>query len=239
MKKSLVLLFAAALFSLTAPAALLIDNFDNGAQSVNSTGVLDASTLDGVLGVLDGTRIITALCTAGSQACSTTRNVAVEVDPSALPDGEGFVSIGSAVSGSAQFAYFGPGSIGLNGGIGYTLSPNGSFLIDITFFDAGQGPQAGTQARVYTLSSTGIHFVEKDVLSEFPPSLAFPMSAFTAQGADPTTVIGLILEITNGSQAPDLGLDNFRYSDVPEPGTYAMLGAGLVGLALLRRRTAK
>lgn len=237
MKKALVLLFAAALFSVTAPAALLIDNFNDGAQFVNSTvdGSLQADTADGVAGVLDGTRIITALCTAGGESCTQSRNVSVEVDTAA---GEGVVSIGSNVSGIAQFAYFGPGSIGLNGGLGYSLLPGGEFLVDITFFDAGTGgPTAGTQARLYTISSTGIHFVEQDVLAL--GTLSFAMNALTAQGADPTTVLGIILEVTNGSQSPDVSLDDFRYNDIPEPGTYAMLGAGLAGLALLRRRTAK
>ncbi|MBE0656293.1 MAG: PEP-CTERM sorting domain-containing protein [Bryobacteraceae bacterium] len=53
------------------------------------------------------------------------------------------------------------------------------------------------------------------------------MSAITSLGFVNT-------HVANG----DLGLDNFGTQVIPEPGTYAMMAAGLVGLYFIRRRRA-
>ena len=78
--------------------------------------------------------------------------------------------------------------------------------------------------------------------------------AGTRQIVDPTTHMswtqhtitfigtGGLMEVSFAGMGPDLccfiGLDNVSVTKVPEPGTLGLLGAGLIGLAWRRRRSA-
>lgn len=234
MKKTLVLLFAAALFSLTAPAAL-IDNFNNGNDIVvsNQNGLAVTSTLTGLTGVLDGSRTITALCTSTfCDGSSTTRDLTVSV-----AFGLGSASFDAQVNGLGSFLYDNNG-LGLNSGLGYDWAGH-FFSLDVIFFNPGQGTQAGTQAKIILRDAFGeIAEAEQDITGV--GTMSWQMASFLLNNAafNPAAVLDVTLQIRSANESPDIDIDNFRV-EIPEPGTYAMLGAGLVGLALLRRRTVK
>ncbi len=231
MKKALVLLFAAALFSVTAPAALLIDNFDNSnATVVDNDTSIDTLSQNGVLGVLDGRRTLFAEC-ADATLCDGSPD-ALDITTRVF-NLTGSASFDSGVTGRGGFIYDGVGGLGLNGGLGYDFSI-GTFLVDIIRFNPGTGgPQPGTQLRITLSDGINSNYEETDITSIGLLAISGPFA-----GVDLTKVLSITMEVRSASDSPDVTLDNFRH-EVPEPGTYAMLGAGLVGLAMLRRRTAK
>jgi hypothetical protein len=63
--------------------------------------------------------------------------------------------------------------------------------------------------------------------------LIFPLASFG--GLDPTAITDYGFVIL-GSPSLDVLFDHIGYNEIPEPGTMALLGTGLVCLALLRRK---
>ena len=71
------------------------------------------------------------------------------------------------------------------------------------------------------------------------PGLLFaPFAGFTGIGAVDKAAISEVGFTFDNTLAQDITLDNFGLEQVPEPGTYAMIAAGLVGLFAIRRKRA-
>lgn len=100
-----------------------------------------------------------------------------------------------------------------------------------SFPDFPMGVTAGTYDRSFNLDDPG--FYSPDFLS--------------ANGGNPTTAASALINGINANQAylnvhtaayPGGEIRGFLVSAIPEPGSWAMLGAGLAGLAMfMRRRT--
>jgi hypothetical protein len=62
------------------------------------------------------------------------------------------------------------------------------------------------------------------------------LNSFAGIGSVDRSIIDKVGFTFNHVVAQDIALDNFGTYVVPEPGTYALMAAGLLGLALVRRR---
>lgn len=113
--------------------------------------------------------------------------------------------------------------------------PNGIGTVDVCFKDANTGACAGGGSGGLTLGQTGT--------GSFTLSFASPVSALTLgdffvryqsitgiPGVSSATGSGTISSSTSGGSTTTGG------TEVPEPGMLGLFGAGIVGLALARRR---
>lgn len=142
-----------------------------------------------------------------------------------ITDGELTVSAGRNASGWGGVTYSGL----------WDLSSAGSMLsIDLLFKDLAGGSlsfwvsdDGGTTTMVSPLI----------LLPGSPATITAFLSTFVGAGVDLSSINSLGL-IANTSTNQDLSFDNFSTQVVPEPGTYAMMAAGLIGLFAVRRRRA-
>ena len=132
----------------------------------------------------------------------------------------------------------GTGTVGLGGAV-YTglwdLTAAGTTIaIDMTFKDLAGGSvefwvsdDGGTNRATYTSLMP----------DTFPATISALVAGFTGT-VDLVNVdaIGFTIFASAGNQ--DMSFDNFREYVVPEPGTYAMMAAGLLGLFAIRRKRA-
>jgi hypothetical protein len=223
MKKALVLLFAAALFSVTAPAAQLTF----GISSVTGTSIVFAP--------------------GGSFSFSTNgAGVGWDVDndfgmwPSSLIDPPGPYT--GAFLGSWTFTagpnptVSGTGTFQMNSPTGQTIEGDLTW-VDIDDFGLNGFLNPFAVANIanlgYTVGSGDINLDK--IMSTFGQTILVSFQFDRLPGGPQGELIDRLYSI--GGSTTYSG--TFSTNEVPEPGTYAMLGAGLVGLAMLRRRTVK
>jgi hypothetical protein len=136
------------------------------------------------------------------------------------------------------------------GSLGGLPPINHTAQIDSGVFDATNG--SGDNS-VVTLTYSGLslspgYFYIETSLDGNPAMLTFGGAASGVINLTPNTTLewhqspfqgaiaGSVTMRFSGSAGYDLSADNFGHNPVPEPATYALLGLGLAGLGILRRR---
>lgn len=212
-----------------AASATVIDDFSCVTQQVTvTTAGGSGSDLAAAACAIGGYRAITAENTNGSGTVVTT----TATDPTTAPqyleftNGTGDLGIGVvAWFGSDITTGFGPLALDGSSFLLSYQSDNGgnvgdALQLELVVFSAGGAFDSVT----WTVGNTGGTFIDHLV----------PFGAFT--GVDFSNVIGLGLVMTSLQDDVDFALD--FVSTVPEPGTLALLGLGLLGLGAVSRRRA-
>jgi hypothetical protein len=206
--KAAIRILFVALFGIAMSFAGVIDNF-SVVQGGVTDSVVDSIAVSNTL----GNRTIWANMTGGNTQVQT------------------------QINGGFYYGSVGPDAIGDTGviydGMWNLTSPNATALtIDvinvenyvsgaITFF-VTQGANTATYSM--TVPTIG--------------QIMIDLTSFAGIGSVDRSIIDKVGFTFNHVVAQDIALDNFGTHVVPEPGTYALMAAGLLGLALVRRRLA-
>lgn len=204
----------AALVSVSSQAALLIsDDF-----SVSSTKAEDTS--------VNGTGVYSANVTVGSVQRSVGTSLQSGTYSSAIVNGDLLFSGDASVQSSASYdiVYTGASLTGTTGTVSFVI-PNANFGSD----PANVNLLVGATAQLYSGASV--------VSSAFNFSSANsrPISASLAV-TSALSAAGLTVRVSSAGRGFDIAVDNLQYSSVPAPATALLLGMGLIGLGLARRR---
>jgi hypothetical protein len=248
MRKTLFTLATLTLASSVASATVLLDDFTSVtsggsvAQNVDAgagcTGPSSASnTGTNIMGSpASGSRALSAARTAGSGCITVQVDVPASADnlqfsSDALAQGFAFVTgqgASYAVGGLPAFVTF---------DANHDLGSSAAASIQVFLHIAGTGAIPGgtyVGAAAVAITNVGPGFV----------TYSIPLASFTIGG---TVVPGTVIDgyglIIAGAVSSDIVVDNLRLTDqdrtpppIPEPSTMALIGGGLAGLALIRRR---
>lgn len=150
----------------------------------------------------------------------------------ALPSSANGINISTNNNGAVGSASFGSGGNAVefstaSGGTSITFAfamPIHAFGIDV--FDLAT---VGTTTFTVALSNGGsMNYI-------FPDTPSGNQRFF---GAIDTMAAFTSVTLTNSDQGDFVELDNVKYGKIPEPGTLALFGLGLIGLGIARRRKA-
>jgi hypothetical protein len=216
------------IFSLTLVLALAsglsmaatIDNFNNSfANQTARDSVVDATAVTDVL----GTRTIFADKSAGDEG------IYLDSIISAQTEGYFTGSAGVTVAGTTGASYTGMWNL--------TAADTG-FEIELIWNDL-----AGSTISFWLSDGTNTAVSPEyalPVIAQGQPSqmILALFSDFTGIGSVNMSAITSLGFVNTHTTNGDLALDNFGTQVIPEPGTYALMAAGLVGLYFARRRKA-
>jgi hypothetical protein len=237
MKKILKSFLAAGILTIgaaTASATIVLDDFDSGAQQVCDPTVFTCSagtnTSEVAGSMLGGWRYMQA---DGSGGGVVTGDADTPVFPNILNYASSGPSGGIAGARGLLLVWDGAGGGTIGTGSMFNLP-----LVSGVQFDVLGHDLPGT-IQFFVFDSSGNSAATAAFALAGPGTFSIPF--FGLGGVDLTNIASFRAFITGtGAGALDLDaqFDNFRLTQVPEPGTYALMGAGLLGLALFRRRRA-
>ena len=212
---TLVLAFASGLCM-----AATIDNFNNSfaTQTVRDS-VIDATAVTDVL----GSRAIFANKSAGDEGPYLDAVIAAQA--------EGYFtgSAGVTVAGTTGASYTGLWNLtAVDTGFSIELIWNDLPGSTISFWLSDGGNTALSPAYALPIIPQG----------QASQMIVALFSSFAGIGSVNMSVITSLGFVNTHAPNGDLALDNFGTYVVPEPGTYALMAAGLTGLYFIRRRKA-
>jgi len=213
--------FIAAMLVANNSQALIIDSFNDTSQSVSSGGSITNTVAASE--ALGGFRQLDILSSTGPGI--TAANVFATASLGIFAHNEN-----SFTSGSSRITWNANGA-----GLGVDLTANNAFILDTLTIDQG--------SMDVTIGITDNNSTDFVTLSNITNSNSLPtISFYSFSGIDFNLIDEIYLEIDAG-QASDITLDEIRtmgdsFITVPEPATFVLMGAGLLGMIGMRRRNA-
>jgi hypothetical protein len=240
MKKQLL---AACLLSILVPcsafATVYIDHFSapTGGQSLTLTGVGSASSFTSSLGssTLSGSRYLYI-----DKTSETGGSYAVDINNSAFPSLMAS-SLESGAIGSAKVIWDGNN----NGVVDYTMAAvdltEGGLNNTIDFrLIANDKPGQLTFNFGDGTTSADYTFDLPDYTNTYPLNVSIPFTAWSGVDFSQIKGAGMFLDLL---ASQDLRIDYISTGSdaapVPEPSTFLLLGAGIAGIGIMRRRSTK
>lgn len=220
-----------AIGTTTASATILVDDFDtpDGGHCVQVgaalCSILASSDVDEreAAGAIGGVRYIEVNldgATGGTASANFVPTGAYNLSINAAASGFGLVAWDAVNDGAVTD----PGALGLDGStvtsIDFVLlATDLAASFEFTICDSDGDCIVSSP---FSTSVNGFHSI---ALSSFGPNALFDLDS-----------IGSIQMKISSDDSVDVLIDRVSLGEVPEPGTYALMGAGLLSLALYRRR---